>query len=257
MSTANPFESPGDHPSTTDAEEGSRLPPLRVSHLLLWTAVASVLFAILFSYLRTTDQIDDSQSALSLMWYLPASAELTALLVVLLARWSGVRDWQPGHGLLLLSGLEVLAQLAMFVALAADGEATYWLHTLYQLFRFVLVLSVGATLAWRTTGRWRWVFVWAAAEPVARFLFRLMMTFFVGYQSGYYDLMAMAYGSMLLPQVVAAGLVTAGVLGDRRQGVSRHWTHWIGVLGVYLYIVMMLVTLAVVMLGPDPTAGGP
>ncbi|TWT73498.1 hypothetical protein Pla123a_38340 [Posidoniimonas polymericola] len=257
MAAESPFDDHDESQFVEDCLTESALPPLRIGHLLLWTAVASVVFAVVFSYQRTSDQIDDPRSALTLMWYLPASAELSALLVVLLARRAGVRDWQPGHGLLLLSGLEVLAQLVLFAVFAAAGEASYWVHSVYQLFRFVLVLSVGATLAWRTPGRWRWVFVWAAAEPIARFFSRLLIYSFVGYQSGYHGMVAVVYCSMLLPQLVAAGLVTVGMLGDRREGKRRHWTHWIGVAGVYLFIVLMLVTLTAVMLGPAPTAGDP
>lgn len=250
---------PIDEPPPFDARAplgaggGDSLPPLRVHHLLLWMAVASALFAVVFSAIRNSPALDDSGGVLNLLWFLPASAEMSALCVVLAARRSGVAVWQPGHGLLLLSSLSVALHIALWAGVAFDGWRMATAFELYVLLRGVALFAVSLGLA-RTSkvAAWRVTFLWMAAEPIVGYMLRSYFYSRVG--ADYQSAVVAAYLAAIVPQLIAIAFVTLGVWSDCRRGAQRHWTHWVGVANVYIYLAVLAVAFAVLYYGPEPTA---
>ncbi|MEM9353273.1 MAG: hypothetical protein AAGA92_09685 [Planctomycetota bacterium] len=224
------------------------LPPLRLHHFFAATAVAAVTLAGM--------KIVASDTASGRVWLsggVPAvfTLQSLAMLFVLFGfawRRRGLRfPSQPGHGVLLMLTVSHVYTVAVLMTaqlmpdlLFGPGEpgplavltriALEWAWPVVSLFSLCLCLWCAKTLADAT--RWR-AFFWFAALMSALVLLSnlLIEKFFTSYffalgsSTAYWISMGVYYGTPALEACLLA--VVAAI--DYRRSVSRHWSHWLGV----------------------------
>lgn len=230
-------------------------PPLRIAHLMLWTAGSAVILAM---YRGAYDSIDyqvpnamrtifNVHRILSSIIYGAAIASVAVFVHRRLTK--GPRfPVQPGHWLLFNQGLLVLVTLpgwCVFVLLQSQGTSdggTRWI-TPGILFVGLQVLSHGTTV-----GAFGWALRRLQAERRWRLLFWLELGFgicnllaslaeFVPWWPGL-RVLGFQWMSATVP---AVWLVVAAIL-DWRRRARRDWLHWTGVVGQLSGVALALST---------------
>lgn len=227
------------------------LPPLRVHHFLLWTAVTAVAASLQSSQLRDAQPTPFAYQGVSLIWLIGSTASATALGVVVWARRHGQGDWQPGHGLLVLQTLNLAQWVLLWLPLG--GPLTLWRVGVQQMVFGVLTLGISLLLARAYRGTpWGWLFVLLALAPLLQPLLRALAQHVLLAPFNFRATIATAYAVQLALSGLTCAVAALGLLHDRRRGVARHWTHWVGVAPLVLGVVLSGVILVVELTG----AGG-
>ena len=230
-------ESIGENPFGPPAQ-----PPLRIAHLMLWTAGTAL---VLGMYRATYDSIDyelpnSIRTIFNVNRILSSiihGAAIASVVIFVHRRLTKGPPFpvQPGHWLLFIQGLLVLITLpgwSVFVLLQSQGTfdgGTRWI-TPDILFVGLQVLSHGTTI-----GTYGWALRRLQAERRWRLLFWLELGF------GICNLLASLAGFVpWLPglrvlgfqwmgaTVPAVWLLVAALL-DWRRRARRDWLHWTGV----------------------------
>ena len=210
------------------------LPPLRIHHLMLWTAIAAVMMAI-------TNSNDAPQaavvSATLIGLAMAGAAALTLTLLGCVWCRRGLPFFnQPGHGIAVLIVLGVLrwsisTAMATFTPLLVDARLLifYALPSLLcSLLSIPFIIWIWRRLA--DTTAWNWYFfLWLLGTlletggifALAFEVTSIGMTFWLGV-----TLLNVSFW-VRAPEMLAL-LVALAV--DRRRQTPRHWTHWSAVL---------------------------
>jgi hypothetical protein len=220
--------------------KSSNLPPLRIHHILVATAVT----AVYLSFAQALKQNDIGgfssfvASGTGLMYAISTPLAVTAVGFGLYWKLRGIRFFhQPGHWLLVTQAFEVwiilLAALALINRSAAEGIL---LGRFVGLFFFVLdlaVIAIDLWAAWRVadTSWWRLMFVFKALMILDMFAIQFVLR-----TSPH----LYAYANLATDMLVFALLVSAAC-ADRLSRRQRDWPHWFGVFtSVAVYAVAIL-----------------
>ena len=236
------------HPEPTGPT--APLPPLRVHHLLAWTAVTAVVLGLNFSYRSAVSQIADWWWVASLPGLMGSTLGFTIGGFGLYWRRRGLPfPSQPGHGLLIFWLIESCFALlwqfpiALFVAAVGgfdENNIPAWVETLWQVQHYtslILFLTIYIGLAWwiRPLRRWQVFFLLCALHFSASYVERLYwFTLFGPIENlefvGPLLAMAIAYvlahATLLFPGVA----LLVAVIWDHRDRLPRHWSHWAGII---------------------------
>ncbi len=198
-----------DEPATPRTD----LPPLRIHHLLAWTAVTGIMLAgqqgNSFQNAQMPFELPEwwrhAVLGVSALGAMMSAAAVTVVLFGLYWRRHGVRFfYQPGHWLLVATAVLACASfIVMPIAQLASGDQP-WVVLVTSLALLVFAVGLNIYIARKqcTTARWRYVFI---AKAVASLIA------FVG-------------------QLVTVIVLLRAMRGDRREELSRDWAHWSGVI---------------------------
>jgi len=218
----------------SDAARAAELPPLRIHHLMLWTAVTAVMMAITKSYDSPSAVVD---SATIVGWVAASAVALVVTIFGCVWRRRGLPFFnQPGHGIAVLIVLGVLrwsisTAMDSFIPILVDARLLlfYVLPSLLcSLLAIPFIIWIWRRLA--DTKIWKWYFfLWllgALLEPggilVLGFeLTSIGTTIWLGI-----TLLKISFW-IRAPEMLVL-LVALAV--DRRRQTPRHWTHWAAVL---------------------------
>lgn len=201
---------------------------LQIVHLLLWTATTAMVLGID----RATSEPSNGELGkfpLIIAWgYAPlVGAGLAGWLLMFSRIWSDgpLFPSQPGHWLLLVSGISGVVQLLvrMMISLAAAGLAS--------LPALLLIRLVGLVAA---------IFVYSLALREAQGIWRTV--FWLGMLSNIFSLLLNCAGlfrSELILAWLLTGIILIGVGGDIRSGTRRDYLHWLGIFVRVAYLALM------------------
>jgi len=231
----------------SDAELESppaQLPPLRIHHLMLWTAVSAVLFTVL-----KKAAVGEFGAQMFNGGMLP-----TVLLesLALCGLGLGIFWWrtglpfftQPGHAAYVGFSLYALFHVTWTVLLAFSGPfmdyygSGSWLSWLimygwYGLLLAQFGLNLFFAYRFRQPLRWRWFFLLETLAVVLQVVGQFTFNFWVSwYAVAGGDLSWITTVNMLvqiLPEVLPIVCLVYVVIKDRTERIAYHWTHWLGV----------------------------
>lgn len=217
-------------PNEATAAEPSDLPPLRIHHFFIWSVVAAVALTVHSLATRSAASPLNEPGGYRVVAITTGSAAIVALAAVTFRGLAAMRrDWQPGHGLLVLLSLNFgFGELMRLIVTLATGagvpswyDALTW--TYYLLF---LAAGVASAIATRARRAWFWFFaLWSVSPILWAVAFRIIVGLIPLDQL---QLAALGFG--LLSYLPCGLLLMVAIARERREGVSRHWTHWAGVL---------------------------
>jgi hypothetical protein len=232
---------PNSQEAATDASEASglpprELPPLRIHHIMLWTAATAGMLSVLrlIASLNGGGQpfVGGPLEAAVMVVY---STLVSGCVVIsaLLWRWSTQRHFidQPGQRLAIDIALRAIGMLVLFVAALAIQEAVILLLIVGIISIVVIQCAMTAGLA----PRWQWVFGTKAALLGGTSLLQVAIISEVIIVVLVFILVG--YSFLIVLQLV-------GIFWDRRLKLTRHWTHWFGLLahlGINLMSAVLLV----------------
>lgn len=221
--------------NATPASE-RELPPLRIWHLMLWTAVTAVLMTIG----QRLAGAENKWYAASIICWAIAGA-MAVCIICLGCYWQrrGLTFFtQPAHGvaiIVVLSMLEwfLMIGIASLASLLLDREISDQYYTLPALALNLVIIGAACRLlrSLADTGPWRWFFlfgIWRASVSAVQFaLHTLMVMMFdnYGYRIAYDAYYFLEKAGMTL-EGFAYVLLLWAIVVDRRRMISRHWTHW-------------------------------
>lgn len=208
-------------------------PRLCIGHFLLWTAVCAVFLGLLQESLFNQASTMSWPAALVMLLTLVLSAtNLTGAIVLVYGKICRQRSLarEPGHWLLLVSGVAALSTLGwiLFAAFSSDawvgGIVNFLLlgaSVVYSLFSLVMF-----AIAFRRVTVWRWkvIFLVLILQLLATGINILMLLSGVGGGAGWF------LSGEWLPLIglpIALTLLYA-MIRDLLLGERRDWLHWLG-----------------------------
>lgn len=223
------------------------LPPLRLHHLFVWTAVSAVLLGLevgSFAHLP----IARWWIATKLPSVFGSALALTCCGYGLVWRRRGLPfPSQPGHGLLLLEAITYILVIAYSLVWFANAE---WqpdgqVNASNLVISFVVWGQRIATICWVALALW---FAWWVRPSRRWQVFFALLALVAGhYYFGEYveawliepirNLQWIGPGLAAslhfvkgnLPHTIPGIALIVAILRDRRDRIPRHWTHWAGV----------------------------
>jgi hypothetical protein len=214
------------------ADQHPQAPPLRIHHLLVWSAVTAVLLSACLTFDRTVRNGPPIENAVVIgalvIITVSVSGAVSGLCWGLGWRWRGIEfPSEPGEWLIVLVasfafgyGAILLLSLGVFVI---DHELfpVVWLGL--RLGLFLGMMGTCAYEAWFRSDAlpWRILFMVLAITPI------VVLTL-----------------GLTAPASVAAIVLVTAIWNDLRQGRQHRWTHWLGA-GIFLAIVLSCTTMAV------------
>jgi limonene-1,2-epoxide hydrolase len=212
---------PTPSPGTAAPPEHFQPPPLRILHLLIWTAVAAALFKANMdtAYHPIHRQIRDVGNIIIL------AGGIVGFTVLVRSMFRGLNGrLQPGHWLLIVAvPVMVINTIGSRVLMTNESErwtllaqwCVVWLTGVY-------CVALYSVAMWRTKDGWRWnvLFMFLVLLALAKVVELVLVNIWIDmvFEIANYS-------------IVCLGLL-AVVLADLR--VRRDWLHWLGmaVLGV-------------------------
>jgi hypothetical protein len=239
MEPLSPFDPVPDQkseaPSSASVQDSE--PRLGIIHFMGWMAATAACLSthqVVLRWLKGTGHAVSDPVSLSVHQVagaIGAGLAVGFVVMMLVRRRRGFAfPSYPGEFLAILQGFLVILSYAALAALGAGVHETLgqWTITLVWGVPQCIVLTLFATWASRTLHlrRWRVFFVGFAVLTVL--LFVLEYT---------YTLPSFLFSMSLNPAWMECGikiampvLLAVALLGDRRNGADRPWTHWLGIL---------------------------
>ena len=215
-----------------------RCPPLRIRHLLVWTAVSAIAVSLHRGFVLDLGL----HAALTVISF---SGATTFLAFATVWAWRGKWHRSPGQGFLVLAGVWLLLRFAAEALSCLDGYRTvvlfgddsrpiYTLALLWNRFQTVVLAAVAATniLLFADSPRWRITLLLAAIAPVGGVVSILGWDLLQerGVIPPPADTIFTSVGVLRQASYPTAALALLwSVFRDRSLGVSRDWTHWYGI----------------------------
>jgi hypothetical protein len=218
----------------------TKIPPLRIHHILIATTVTAVFLSIT----RTLERQDVLgfasfiRSNLGVLYAVCTSLALTGIGIGCYWRANGITFFhQPGHWLLVKKSLGIWILL-----LAAYSVATTSLGTGVHPGSVIGVFSLGTALAGvgisifaalriADSVWWKTLFTVEAVVAVGTFLWPLLLQF----SPAVYGVTQLGMRAILLTLLVTV------IVTDRNAHRERDWPHW---LGVFIYITIYVAAIA-------------
>lgn len=241
-------------PSSTPPAPQFELPRLQIIHLMMWMAATAV---ALVPYRVQQDSFNGSDSsravgvqlagamAMAIASGVAQGAYLFVTTAVIVWRRRGYAGrLEPGHYFAFHDTAQWVLSFALWASIwitsavwADDASMGRW-YAIFALPQFIVGIVF---FVWflRLASRgpyprpWRRALRVFAIVPVAGWMLSvvLMMTSF---RSGLESMVA----RMLLPQFLCSGVefvtLAAAMQSDRRDGLARHWSHWVSVMTTLL-----------------------
>jgi hypothetical protein len=234
-----------DHDERPDA----RLPPLRIHHILVWTACSAFgmtavhAMATRFgtSHLRSpANALPLIQVVFELTFGIGFGAHLLVCFAGMCWRRKGIAfPSQPGHWVAYASAVWQLAILAFgMVVVLANDESSILSDGRGSAIIVMLFLAIGGTGAMLMRAAKAFLRPWAAALAISGFsIVALMSAVILSWIAGLIStasafLLGICFVSMAVAcfGIVAALVVfLVAVWVDVRQRIPRHWAHWLAV----------------------------
>lgn len=201
---------------------------LQIIHLLLWTTATALVLAI---DRKTSEPSNGELGKFPLIMALGYSpligAGLAAWMLMFWRVWSdGPRfPSQPGHWLLLLTGIAGVVQQLVRVMLAtsAAGTASIQAWLAIRLLGIVAAIVVYVLAIRESSGIWRSVFWLGLIANVASLLLTC---------AGFF------HGESLMAWLLTAVILIATVV-DFRAGTRRDYLHWLGIFVRFAYLALI------------------
>jgi hypothetical protein len=245
-----------------------KLPRLQIIHLMMWmaaTAAAFVPYRVQQESLKRMSagsaEVREAPAAMAMSvgYGVLQGAFLFVTAAVLWWRRRGYKELlQPGHCLAYQGAFYwSLSVIAWALISLNDGQSSRWYY-LYSISYFIAGLVF---LVWflRLARRrdvqpsWRRAFAVVAVAPVIGWVLMMCSAMFAfGSPRSFVRTFALTQGSTTA--IVAVALATA-MRADRRGGVARHWSHWIGAGARFAEAAGMCLYYLAVWLSP-PSFGG-
>ncbi len=218
------------------------LPPLRIHHFMLWTAVTAVLFTVL--KIASDDEAGTSFLQNSSMLYLVTQAlALTGLGLGITWKLQGMRFfYQPGHMAYISQSFTALFMVTWAILWKSFGmdswasdDSTLLRYVLfygwYAVFLAHMVLSLIYAYVFRKLRRWRYFFAFDAFTIVLQLIGYLIINFWLAMYSStdQYRWFLIQSSWPLICATPVVVFLTVIAWKDYRQPVDYHWTHWLGV----------------------------
>jgi hypothetical protein len=236
-------------PLEPPSEERESLPPLRLHHILTWTTIT----ALLLSVYGFMSRFGEAAPWYMMIWLWSFLGGTLAVTVggfgVYWRKLCYPFPSQPGHGISILWTVAfvigLLGYLLIEAARAVAGDQgglgyPQWVITLadWEDYAFKLTsFGLSLWLAWwiRPARRWQVFFVLEAAVSGHRYLallFRLTLFAPINHLELVGPLLAESIRHVLLylPSLIPGTALVFALVRDRRDNISRHWSHWAGVI---------------------------
>jgi hypothetical protein len=226
-----------------DYDSITKLPPesperLSIAHLLLWTTMSAALLGIdrALEWWGPRNSSREVFGQFMALCYAPLFGASAAATCLMAWRWimGGPRfPSQPGHWLLVVSGLSAIVSLGlrgMFMALSPER----WWPVDYLVVRLcanLLGLVMNVLAARSCTGSWRITFGFAVAVNVISLLSSVLFAVAAFPELRILD--TVTYTILTLCVVVSAA-------GDRGQYAPRDYLHWTGVVVRVVYTLLTI-----------------
>lgn len=229
--------------------QSGRLPPLRLHHFFVWTAVSAALLA-LSSNTYAAVQVERWWMLIQLPDVLAAALAVTCCGLGLMWRRRGLPfPSQPGHGLLIWYALSFTLSLVhgvLWLAIYRPGGASnQWTTSpppgmdFLEWGQILTALASVAFLVWcawwvRPARRWQIVFVLNALAAGHYYIARFLPWDVLNSVGELQLIGPTLYAGMWFilahfPQSIPGIALIVAIVRDRRAGIPRHWSHWAGV----------------------------
>ena len=237
-------------------DESSRL---RITHLLAWTAATAVWLGVLQAQFAMTHRPRDIVMA-SLVAVAPIEGALLAGFLLFIYRWRCGRGFarHPGDWLLVANGADlavtVLTRLHSIAILAGWSRPHLSVLAGAAPMAAQILLYYVASSRLKDSRLWRGVFRLLAALAAFGLAYKLIVQLgltFLGYSIAFHNWLASMsiFAVGYVPAIAAAGIVGYAAVVDRKAGIRRPWTHWVGIAAVIAWGALSTIGLAAWMLG--------
>lgn len=222
------------------------LPPLRIHHFLVWTAVAAVLLSIEKLLLHeeavfSVQQQHVGMSALDMVWHSLA----ICCLGYGIYWYRSDKEFldHPGHGLIVISGITyLLATLlscayvvySLVVSQPMEGppSSVFLIIAAASGFLFLgllIYLNIRFARRFADYPRWRTFYIVSAILVVVQAVLPMLLVLVMPFAARP-GLSQFVFSLLALPSILLGLYLVWTVVKDMREGYQFHWSHYAGVI---------------------------